>query len=79
MKLYSVEVKGKEYTWSFNCYLNPNHINDYLNDGLEVYEMINLIPEYIPSFLIKPFCFIQDLWNFKWLFFLINKIKGKVE
>ena len=55
MKLYSIIVKGKYHSWSFNSYLNPDHIQDYLDDGLEVYEMVNIIPEWIPSFLIKPF------------------------
>jgi len=76
MKLYSIIVRGKYHSWSFNSYLNPDHIQDYLDDGLEVYEMVNIIPEWIPSFLIKPFCILQDLWNFKWLFHIINKIKG---
>ena len=68
MKLYSIVIKGIEHTWFFNVFLRPEDIEDYEEDGLEVYEMVNIIPTWVPSRLIRTWVFLQDLWHFKWLY-----------
>jgi len=65
-KLLSIEVKGKEKTWTFNFYGDPRHIEEWRTDGLEVNEIKNSIPEWVVSIgMLKPWCFFQDIFNFK--------------
>ncbi len=64
-KLLSLEVKGAEKDWSFTFYDDPKYINEWREDGLEVNEICNTIPEWIVDIgLSKPWIFIQDLFNF---------------
>jgi len=67
-KLLSVEVKGADKTWSFSFYGDPKHIDVWRDDGLEISEIINVIPEWVIDLgLIRPWIFFQDLFNFKFL------------
>lgn len=78
-KLYAITVKGHKYLWSFDTFLDPKHLNDYIDDGLDIMEVINTAPDWIVDCgLMRPWFFLQDLWNFKWLFWIINKTKGKI-
>lgn len=65
MKRLSIIVKGHKHEWSFTFTGDPSHLDDWRNDGLEVYEVINEIPEWLPSPLIRLWIFIQDIINFK--------------
>lgn len=70
-KLLSVTVQGKEKTWTFNFYEDPKYIKDWRNDGLVIDEMLNIIPVWVVNCgLLKPWIFIQDVFNFK------NPFKG---
>ncbi len=65
MRLMSVEVKGKEHSWSFSFYGDPKHLEDWRNDDLEISEIINTIPVWVVDYgLMKPWIFFQDLFNF---------------
>ena len=65
-KLLGIEVKGKTKTWGFNFYGDPKHLQEWLNDGLDVYEILNIVPEWVVDYgLSKPWIFFQDLFNFK--------------
>ena len=67
-KLLSLEVKGAEKSWSFSFYGDPKHLNEWRQDGLEIDEICNTIPEWVVDIgLSKPWIFIQDLFNFKFL------------
>ena len=67
-KLMSITVKGSQHKWSFNFYDDPKYLNDWQKDGLEVYIIENTIPMWVVDFgLIKPWVFLQDLFNFKFL------------
>lgn len=73
-KLLSIAVKGKSSWWGFNFYGDPKHIETWRNDGLDVVEIENTIPQIIADFgLVKQWCFLQDLFNFK------NPFKNKAE
>lgn len=64
----SITVKGSQHKWSFNFYDDPKYLNDWQKDGLEVYIIENTIPMWVVDFgLIKPWVFLQDLFNFKFL------------
>jgi len=65
-KLMSIVVQGEEHEWSFTFYGNPDHMEDWIDDGLEVYLVENVIPLWIwNAGLERPWCFLQDLFNFK--------------
>lgn len=65
-KLMSVSVKGKEKLWSFNFYGDEKYINDWVSDGLDIDIIENVIPMWVVDVgLTRPWCFVQDLFNFK--------------
>lgn len=65
-KLMSVSVKGKEKLWSFNFYGDEKYINDWVSDGLDIDIIENVIPMWVVDVgLTRPWCFVQDMFNFK--------------
>jgi hypothetical protein len=65
-KLLSIAVKGKNSVWGFNFYADPKHIKEWRDDGLDVVEIENIVPEWVANFnIVKEWCFLQDLFNFK--------------
>ena len=64
-KMYSLEIRGKESSWGFPVELDPAHVDEYRADGLVVMEICNTIPEWVPSHMIRVWCFFQDIFNFK--------------
>lgn len=63
--LMSVTVRGKAHTWSFHFDGDPKYLQEWRDDGLEVYEIYNSFPEWLPSPLIRSWCFVQDVFNFR--------------
>ncbi|HMX28714.1 MAG TPA: hypothetical protein PKC13_24220 [Blastocatellia bacterium] len=62
-KRYSITVRGQFYTWSFAVDAEPAHVEDWRADGLEVNELLNVIPEWAVSLgLTRIWCFAQDLF-----------------
>lgn len=67
-KLLSITVKGNHKTWSFNFYANPEHIDAWRNDGLEIDVIENTVPLWIANAgLVSQWCWLQDLFNFKFM------------
>ena len=65
-KLLSITVKGIEKTWSFSFYFDPQYINEWRADGLDVVEIENVIPIWAQRLgLTKIWCRLQDIFNFK--------------
>jgi hypothetical protein len=67
--LLSIEVKGKSgKNYSFNFYGDPKYLDEWREDGLEIDEVINTIPEWIVMLgLTKGWIFFQDIFNFKFI------------
>lgn len=64
-KLLSITVKGNNHEWSFTIIEDPRHLKKWRNDGLEINELMNIIPEWVVDFgLTKPWVFFQDSINF---------------
>lgn len=62
---FSVEVKGREKSYGFIFEGDPEHLQGWLDDGLEVYEVTNIIPEWAQRMgLTHIWCRVQDAWNF---------------
>lgn len=66
MRLMSIEVRGREKAWGFLFQGDLAHLPDWLADGLEVYEVCNVVPEWVQRLgLTRPWCRVQDAW--RWL------------
>lgn len=62
----SVEVKGREHSWGFLFEGDPAHLDAWRADGLEVYEVCNVIPVWVVRLgLTRVRCRVQDAWQ--WL------------
>jgi len=64
-KLMSVTVKGERSRWCFSIYADPQYLDEWRADGLEIYEVCNVIPMWVPGWAVRPWCIAQDLFNFK--------------
>lgn len=65
-KLMQVVVRGKQSQWVFDFYADPKYLKDWRDDGLEVNEVCNTIPEWVVNAgLVRPYVFMQDIFNFK--------------
>lgn len=65
-KLLSITVRGNGYAWDFEFMGDPAYIAEWRADGLEISEVVNVIPEWVVNVgLLKPWCFMQDLLGFK--------------
>ena len=63
MTKYCIDVKGKQHEWSFDLgHKNPSYVKLWREDGLRVYEIVNMIPEWVPTWAIKLWCWIEDHW-----------------
>jgi hypothetical protein len=64
--LHTVTVRGNGHRWGINTYITKETASDWRADGLEVEEILNVIPVWIVDLgLVRPWCFLQDLFNFR--------------
>ncbi len=62
----SVDVRGTQSEWGIPCDLSRDAVDAMRADGLDVKVIENTIPGWIADLgLTRPWCFMQDLWNFK--------------
>ena len=60
-----IVVKGKRHTWCFNFKADPKRLAEWEEDGLEVYEVMNTIPEWaVNAGLTRVWVAAQDAWRF---------------
>lgn len=64
-KLLMVTVRGHGHTWSFEFYGDPQYLQEWNEDGLQVIEVANVIPDWVPAWATRLWCGLQDLFNFK--------------
>lgn len=65
-RLYIVSIKGKTSNWGFPVELDPNHLAEYRADGLQIEELVNIIPLWVVQIgATKIWCFFQDIFNFQ--------------
>lgn len=65
-KLMSVTVQGKRSSYCFNFYGDPQYLEEWRADGLEIDLIENTIPMWVvDAGLTRAWCFVQDVWNFK--------------
>lgn len=64
---YSLEVRGENKKWSIDLWADPRHVEDWLEDGLEVYRLHGSIPVWAVNMGLTSIWFaIQDIFNFRW-------------
>jgi hypothetical protein len=65
-KLYSITIRGKQKSWCFNTFIDERYLEEWREDGIVIEEIINIIPLWVQQMgLTKPWCFLQDCFNFK--------------
>jgi hypothetical protein len=65
-KRYSLTVRGERSVWSFTIEAEPEHVEDWRRDGLEVDELLNTIPVWVVDLrLTRAWCFAQDIFYFR--------------
>lgn len=63
-KHYCVTVRGAHSTWGFPITAEPEHVEDWRADGLEVDEIVNSIPEWAQRLgLTHTWFMVQDFWQ----------------
>lgn len=59
-------IRGKQSEWGITTPLSMSSIEAMRADGIEVGILENSIPFWVnESGLTRPWCFFQDIWNFK--------------
>jgi hypothetical protein len=62
----AVTVRGKQHEWSFHFDGDPKYLQEWRDDGIEVYEIYNSIPMWVADAeLTRIWCFVQDCFNFR--------------
>jgi len=66
MKTMFIEVRGKNKSWCFHFYGDPQYLPEWRADGLEVNVIENSVPVWaVKARLLRPYVFLQDVFNFK--------------
>lgn len=62
----TVDVRGKQSEWGIPADLSREAIDAMRADGVNIIIPENIIPLWVvEAGLVRPWCFFQDLWNFK--------------
>lgn len=61
-----ITVRGRRHLWDFDFEGDPKCLQEWRDDGLDVAEVVNTIPECIVGVgLIRVWNFAQDVFNFR--------------
>lgn len=58
---YSLRVRGKRSEWTFTFDGHPQYLAEWLEDGLDVVEITNTIPDWLPSWGYPVWVWLQDV------------------
>lgn len=65
-KPLTITVRGKHHEWNFDVQADPRYLQEWRDDGLEIYVVENSIPEWVVGLgLTRAWCFLQDCFYFK--------------
>lgn len=68
-KMMFVTVRGKQREWHIPFRGDTKYLQEWRDDGLEVYVIENSVPAWIVDIgLLHPYLFLQDAFNFRWPF-----------
>lgn len=61
-----LHIRGKKNEWGVAADMNQSQIDAMREDGIEIGVLENSMPAWIADAgLARPWCFFQDIWNFK--------------
>jgi hypothetical protein len=58
--MLTLKVRGRHSEWSFAIEGDERMLADWRADGLDVDEVTNVIPAWLPAVLIRPWCWVED-------------------
>jgi hypothetical protein len=62
----TISVRGREHEWSVTWDAPQGQIDAMRDDGIDVGLVMHTVPEWAVSVgLLRPWCFVQDVWNFR--------------
>lgn len=62
----SIEIRGKTSSWGVDWDAPQSQIDGMREDGIDVSIVENSIPMWVVDLgLLRPWCFLQDIWNLK--------------
>jgi hypothetical protein len=65
-RVYAITVIGKAHKWLFLVEEDPRYLQEWLDDGLDISLVVNIIPEWVVNLgLTKVWCFLQDIFQFR--------------
>ena len=62
----TVVVRGHRCAWGLPAYIDRATFDEWRADGLDVTEVVNVIPAWVPSGLVSGWCALQDLWTLRY-------------
>lgn len=61
-----LSIRGKQSEWGLTVPMKQGQIDAMRADGIEIGILANTVPFWIAECgLTRPWCFVQDIWNFK--------------
>jgi hypothetical protein len=61
-----VTVRGKKNSWTFPTYGDTKYLQEWREDGLEIFVLENTVPSWVAVLgMARPWCFFQDIFNFR--------------
>lgn len=66
-KLHTLTVYDRHgVPFSFHANVDTKHVPEWQRRGIEIYPLLNTVPTWVAELgLTKPWCFMQDIFNFK--------------
>jgi hypothetical protein len=61
MPRYMIDVRGDRDEWGI--FVPERMVAGLRADGIDVKEVVNVIPYWLPSWAVHPWCRAQDIWD----------------
>lgn len=59
-------VRGRTSEWAVHCDMSREQIDAMVADGIDVGILHHSVPMWaVDMGLLRPWCFVQDVWNFR--------------
>lgn len=60
-----IEVRGREKQWSWHVKADPQYLEEWQADGIQIFILENSIPAWAVDLgLTHIWCRVQDVWKF---------------
>lgn len=65
-RLYFIEIQGNEHQWNFDVWIDPKFVDEWREDGIKIFEIINTIPASVQhAGFGRAWVFFQDLFYWR--------------